>query len=486
MVTYKRKGVDKNVQKVDKPEITPINVNRGVQSPFLTELVNTPAGDIQPVFVDYQNDIKQLALKNGTPVYYVENSENKTFNLYYVLDFGTNSDKRLGLAVGYLEYLGTSEYSPSELKQEFYKLGCSFSVSSSDDQVYVSLSGLSDNFEKGLELFEDFLSDIKPNQEALDNLVKDILKVREDDKLSQDKILWDAMYSYAKYGPKSPYTNRLSESELKSITPAELVSILDKIKDYPHLVLYYGPLGTDAVVSALNAKHKMPAEMLPLPVAEKFEEQPTEDNNVYFVNYKDMVQAEIVFLSKDGLYDKTKAPIISMFNEYFGSGMSGIVFQELRESKALAYATFASYSTPQKKEESYYIFAYIGTQADKLDEAMKSTLGLMDNMPESEITFDAAKNSLLNQIQTTRTTKTSIMFDYLAAKKRGLDYDIRKDVYTQVPGIRLKDIKNFQEENVKGRKHTILVLGDKDKIDMKVLEKYGKVKELSLEQVFGY
>jgi len=230
----------------------------------------------------------------------------------------------------------------------------------------------------------------------------------------------------------------------------------------------------------------MPAEMLPLPIADKFEEQPTEDNNVYFVNYKDMVQAEIVFLSKDGLYDKTKAPIISMFNEYFGSGMSGIVFQELRESKALAYATFASYSTPYKKEESYYIFAYIGTQADKLDEAMKSTLGLMDDMPESEITFDAAKNSLLNQIQTTRTTKTSILFDYLNAKKRGLDYDIRKDVYQQVPAISLKDVKDFQEKNVKGRKHTILVLGDKDKIDMKVLEKYGKVKELSLEQVFGY
>jgi predicted Zn-dependent peptidase len=117
---------------------------------------------------------------------------------------------------------------------------------------------------------------------------------------------------------------------------------------------------------------------------------------------------------------------------------------------------------------------------------MKSTLGLMDDMPESEITFDAAKNSLLNQIQTTRTTKTSILFDYLNAKKRGLDYDIRKDVYGQVPGFSLKDIKEFQEKNVKGRTHTILVLGDKDKIDMKILEKYGKVKTLTLEEVFGY
>jgi hypothetical protein len=191
--------------------------------------------------------------------------------------------------------------------------------------------------------------------------VKDILKVREDDKLSQDKILWDAMYSYAKYGPKSPYTNRLSESELISITPEALVSILNKLRNYPHLVLYYGPLGTGDVVSTLNAKHKMPAEMLPLPVAEKFEEQPTEENNLYFVNYKDMVQAEIIFLSKDGLYDKTKAPIISMFNEYFGSGMSGIVFQELRESKALAMQPLQA-TALEKKERFILYFAYIGTR----------------------------------------------------------------------------------------------------------------------------
>lgn len=486
VISYKRKGENKNVRKVEKPLITPVNVNREVQSKFLTDLVNKPAPDIEPVFADYKNDIKQTSLSNGTPVYYIENTENSTFNLYYVLDFGTNSDKKLGLAIGYLEYLGTAKYSPSELKQEFFKIGCSFSVSSSVDQVYVSIGGLSDNFDKGLELFEEFLSDIQPNKDALDNLVNDILKVREDNKLSQDVILWDAMFSYAKYGPKSPFTNRLTEDELKSITPEELVSILKKLRSYPHMVLYYGPLSVEALASALNTKHVIQGEQLPLPRQTEFEEKPTDENTVYFVNYKDMVQAEIVFLSKCGMYDKNKAPYISMFNEYFGSGMSGIVFQELRESRALAYAAFASYSTPQKKENSYYVFAYIGTQADKLKEAMNGTLEILNVMPESDITFNTAKNSLLNQIKTSRTTKASILFDFLAAKKRGLDYDIRKDIYGQVPSLTLNDVINFQEENVKNRNYAILILGDKNKVDMKALEKFGKVKELSLEEVFGY
>lgn len=486
VVTYKRKGEDKNVQKVEKPAITPVKVNRDVQSKFLTDLVNTSAPDIQPVFTDYGKDIKQISLSNGIPVYYVENKENNTFNLYYVFDFGTNADKRLGLAISYLEYLGTSKYTPPEMKEEFYKLGCSFSVSSSEDQVYVSLGGLSDNFDKGLELFEEFLSDIRPNEQALDDLVKDVLKERQDNKLSQDKILWEAMYSYGKYGARNPNTNILQESELKSIKPDELIDILKKLRYYPHSVLYYGPLSPDLLTESLNSKHVVKGELSPLPVSEKFGELPTADNNIYFVNYKDMVQAEIVFLSKDGAYDKNKAPFISMYNEYFGSGMSGIVFQELRESKALAYATFSSYSTPVKKEDAYYVIGYIGTQADKLNEALNGMLSILNDMPESEITFDASKNSLLNQLRTTRTTKTSILFDYLAAKKKGLDFDIRQEIYDNVPKLTLEDIKKFQVENVKNRKYTILVLGDENKIDMSVLSKYGNVKTLSLEDVFGY
>jgi predicted Zn-dependent peptidase len=486
VVAYKRLGEDKNVQKVEKPEITPVKVNRQDQSQFLKDIINTPAPEIKPVFVDYQKDMDRSKLKNDVPAYYVGNKENNTFNLYYVLDFGTNSDKKLGLAVSYLEYLGTSKYSPSQLKEEFYKLGCSFSVSSSEEQVYVSLSGLSENFEKGLELFEEFLSDVQPNKEALDNLVNDILKERADDKLSRDKILWDAMFSYGKYGPKSPYTNILSESELKSITPDELVSILRKLKDYPHIVMYYGPLEFSELKELLNGKHHIPETFLPAPVAEDFPELPTDNNTVYFENYKDMVQAEIVFLSKDGVYDKNKAAIISMYNEYFGSGMSGIVFQELRESKALAYAVFSSYSTPQKKENSYYVISYIGSQADKISEAMDGMLSILNDMPESELTFDAAKNSILNQIQTKRITKTAILFGYLSAQKMGLDYDIRKDIYREVPSLALADVKKFQEEYVKKRKYSMMVMGDKDKIDMKKLEKYGNVKTLNLEEIFGY
>ncbi len=166
--------------------------------------------------------------------------------------------------------------------------------------------------------------------------------------------------------------------------------------------------------------------------------------------------------------------------------MGSIVFQELRESKALAYSTFSAYQTPDKKEKSNYIIAYIGSQADKLPEAMAGMSDLLNNIPEAEMLFNNSKNALIKKIQSERITKSGILFQYEAAKKLGLDYDIRKDVYEKIPGYSLNDVTDFQKQYIKDKKYVILVLGDIKLLDMKTLENYGEVKILSLKDVFGY
>lgn len=486
-VVYKRTGDDKNVQKVKKPQITPVEVNRQDKSPFLKSISETHSEEIKPVFVDYKNDLSETKIKNDITLLYKRNEENELFSLNYVIDIGSANDKKIPLASSYFEYLGTSRYSPSELKEEFYKLGCSYSVTSGEEQTTISLSGLDENFDEAMELLENVLADLQPDKQALDNLVDGILKVRADDKLSKDKILRDAMFSYGKYGAKSTFTNILSESELKALTPDELVSIVKSIPSYKHKILYYGPLSNEQISEKINTHHKVPASGLinaPQPVS--FEELPTDENVVYVVSYPDMVQAEILMLSKKMHYDKDMVPYISVYNEYFGGGMAGIVFQELRESKALAYSTFSAFTSPQKKERSHYNIAYIGTQADKLPEAIAGLTELLVDMPSSELTFSSAKDNLIQKLNTERITKAGVLTSYLAAQKLGLDYDIRKDLYDKIQTMTIQDIQKFQNDNVKNSKYTILVLGDKNKLDIKTLEKYGAVKYLTLEEIFGY
>ncbi len=486
VVINKKIGEDKNILKVEKPLITPVDVNREDQSEFFESIVSTDAPEIEPVFLDYKKEIQISELRKDVPVYYMKNIENDIFNLYYVFDMGNNNDKRLGLAVSYLEYLGTSKYSPAGLKEEFFKLGCSFGVSSSDEQVYVSLSGLNEHFEEGLRLFESLLDDAQVNKDALENLVNDILKIRTDNKLSQSKILWWGLLNYGKYGPKSPFTNILSKQELNSVTADELISIIKKLTSYKHKILYYGSEEPMKINATLERLHKLPSILNSAPEPKEFPELSMKKNKVYIVDYNDMVQAEVIILTKREKYDKSIIPVISLYNEYFGNGMAGIVFQELRESKALAYSAFSTYDTPSKKERANYLFSYIGTQADKLPEALSGFINILNNMPESEITFASAKESLLKQIETDRITKTSVLFDYLNALDLGLEKDIREEIYNNVSSMTFDAVKNFQEEHVKGNNYTILILGDKDKLDINSIEKYGEVKFLTLEEVFGY
>jgi predicted Zn-dependent peptidase len=167
--------------------------------------------------------------------------------------------------------------------------------------------------------------------------------------------------------------------------------------------------------------------------------------------------------------------------------MSSVVFQTLRESKALAYSVRGSYRSPSKPDEAHYIYAYIGAQADKSDEALSGLLELLNEMAESDISFNDSKNAILKQMQTERITKEAILWRYESAKRMNLDkYDIRKDIYKQVPDLTMADIGKFFDEYIKNKKYTFLVLGDTKKLDFNILKQYGIVKQLSLEEVFGY
>ncbi len=504
---FKRTGTDPNKVKVVKPAITPVPANRDVSSAYYKQLTAMPSTELQPVFVDYKKDIQETALRPGLPLYYTKNSENGLFNLYYILDVGTNNDPRWGLAADYLQYLGTGQYSAAQLQQEFYKLGCSFSVSSGPDRIFVTLNGLDANLEPALKLFEQLINAPKPDAAALKNMVAGTLKQRQDAKLEKGVILNAAMVNYVKYGPKNPFTNVLPEKALKAIKPEQLTALIKKLPTYQHRVLYYGPRpATDAAPAVIKGTptaeaptdvlypgllwtlrngHKTPAKLTPAPAAKDFAEQPLKDKKVYWVDYN-MVQAEILFLTKGDLYNKEMVPTVALYNEYFGGGMGSIVFQDLRESKALAYSASSRYSNADKLGRSNYNLSYIGTQSDKLPEAMAGMEALLTDMPVAEANLEIAKNAIRNSISTERITKGNVLLSYERARRLGLDYDLRRDVYASTQKMTFDELKKFQTTKVKGQNQVILVIGAKDRLNFKELAKYGAVQQLTLKEIFGY
>ncbi|MEI6434144.1 MAG: insulinase family protein [Bacteroidota bacterium] len=484
-IVYKRTGKAKEVNKVVKPQISSVAMNRDDESEFLKKIVAEPGKVIEPVFLDYKKDIRQFSTKSNIPVLYRENTENKTFSLYYYFEMGTNNNRELGIALEYLKYLGSSKYSPKQIQEEFYKLGCSFNVYSSDKDVWISLDGLSENMQAAMALITQLLNDAQPNKPALENLVADTKKRREDDKLSKETILWQGMYNYGVYGEKSPFTNILTGVELDALKAEDLIGIIKGLMGYKHEILYYGPVSVSDLTLVLDKEHRVPSSLKAIPEAVKFEQKPNNSSKVFTVDY-DMKQVEIVMLSKSAAYNKEMEPMVRLFNEYFGESMNSIVWQEIRESKGLAYSAYAGYRKPQLPSEDFYLFSYIGTQNDKLPEAMKAMTGLFNNMPESEKAMNNSKKAIINKIRTERITKARILFNYINARKFGLTYDIRKDVFEKVPTLTFADLKAFQQKYLRDKNFNIMVLGKKGELDIKTLSSYGQVHSLDLKEVFGY
>lgn len=485
VVVYKRTGERAAVEKVTKPQITPISVNRDAQSDFLKEITGMAAPEIKPRFIDYEADILKSKIGNNVPVHYVKNEENSLFTLYYIFDFGTNHDKEMALAVSYLPFLGTAEFTADQISQKFYNLGTTFNVSTSEDQVYVYLSGLDKNFDQSVQLFESLLANAKPDAAALKSLIERQLKSRADAKLNKNQIMWRGMVQYGMYGKRNPFNDVLSASALEAIGAEQLATRIKGLTSYQHRVLYYGPTSLETVTASLTKLHTLPAQLKALPTGTPYTFQDVVKPKVYFVEY-DNVQAEIIWLSKSVNYNARLSPMVRMFNEYYGGSMSSIVFQTIRESKALAYSTFSSFTTPRNAADPFFVRAYVGTQADKIHEAIAGMDELLDGIIRSDNLFEGSKTSIKNKIDTERIIRTNILFDYEAAMKLGLGYDIRKDIYTQLPMMTFKTIEDFHREYVAGKQYNLLILGSKEKIDLKSLSQYGEVVELSLSDLFGY
>ncbi len=479
-VVYKRTGEDKNTYKVDKPQITPVELNREDQSAFYENFEKMESIRLKPEFVDFDQALKQKEIIKDVPFYYVENKSNDLFTLFLDLDENLKKDNKVKLAIEYLSFLGTDKYSASELKQRFYELGVQYYISSSSIYIY----GLNESFEEALSLFEHLLLESKVDENALKNLIEDAKKKRANAKKNKWKILYSGLYSYAKYGPENEFNTVLSDEELDAISGKELVDILHSITSYKHSVFYYGKNSFDQSYSIVKKQHVLP-KTVQLAKEVKYPELETDKNIVYFVDY-DMVQTQLLMLSKAEEWNPELLPSISMFNAYFGSGLSSIVFQELRESKALAYSAYAYMSAPYKEGESHYVNAFIGTQVNKLGQATEAIIELMNTMPKAEIQFNESKIAALKKMESDRTTKTEIYWKYRSFEKAGLPHDMPKKKYEAVSKMNLNDLESYFNKNIKGRTYVFCVIGKKADIDMESLEALGEVRELTLEEIFGY
>ena len=483
-LAYKRIGEDPNIDKIAAPAITPIETNRHMQSDFLTSIQNSEVTPIEPVFPDFTKDMARDELTGGVEFLYKKNEINDITSYVAIFDKGTQNDPRLDLAFSYLSYLGTPTRSAGQIKKDMYSLACSYSLSAGPIQTVARVRGLEENIGAAMDIVEDLVFNAVPDTVVLSALKADALKERADNKLSQGAC-FSALQDYVFYGPEFIAKSTLSNEQILSLTSEDLLGAIKDLFTKKHEVLYYGPSEEVAARKMVMDHHKIADNPEPL-VKERPIHRQVSGNEVLLVPYDANQFYYVQYSDRGEKFDVSNDPGVTMYNNYFGSGMNAIVFQEMREARGLAYSARASLNTPSYPEDDYMFYAFIASQNDKLKDAVVEFDRIINQMPESEKAFQVAKASILSQLRTKRVTGMGVLNQYLSLRDLGLSESRDKAVFEAVQNMTLADVKAFQEKWIKNREYIYGFLGRESDFDTEFISTLGPVKHLTLEDVFGY
>ena len=483
VAVYKRKGESPAMTKIEKPVITPVETNADKQSAFVKMIDALPSKEVSPVFLDYDKDIQRSKIK-GAEVLYVQNKENQLYRLRYRYKIGKNNDLKQDLAAKYLQFLGTDKKSSEDISKEFYEIASSFSVYTGEDFTLVTIEGLQENFDKAVKLYEDLVLNAVPNEEALASLKSRLNKSRTDMKNNKGAIL-QGLISYSTYGKDNKFNYTFTDEQLNAVTAKDLLQSIKKLNSYDQSILYYGPEDLKQLTSKLKKMHPVAKKFATPPAPKVFVQKPTDKNQVLFADY-DMVQAETQWTHNSGVYNEKMQPLITVFNNYFGGGMGTIVNQTIRESKALVYSTYAMYVTPKKKDDHYFVTAYIGSQSDKFPEATNAMNELLTDLPQLPENLSLAKTQTRKDIENERIMQDDIIFDYLAARDLGRNTDIRREIYQKAGTIDFHQLNEFYKKNISGKPYIYSVVASEKNLKDADLKKLGDYKKLNLKEIFGY
>ncbi|MFA6108396.1 MAG: insulinase family protein, partial [Candidatus Latescibacterota bacterium] len=490
VVAYRRDG-QPELPAIGKPPLDPIEIDAARESAFLQRVLAMPVEEIAPAFVEPGRDYTVKPLRDGLPLYYAHNPLNGLFTFTATVEIGTLAEKRLAVAGELLDKAGTPRLSAEALKKEWYKLGTDFSLSVGDQETTINLSGLDANLVPSLALLAELLRHPMIEPATLTEQIA-IIKAKREDARKDHRTIHQALYQYNRFGDLAYYRRVLPNAELDKLTVEELIGLIAGLPGYRQTLQYAGSLPLERVAAALAEQYPAPAQPQAPPPYQVMEFRQPGTTEIYFVN-KEMAQA-LVRLEAGDLnaraepqrYDETLRPAMDLFNEYFSGGMAGIVFQELREARALAYFAGARYYPGYAKEDQSWLVGAIETQADKTSDAVAAFQELLDQLPTSPERFTAAQRALVSQYRTERLGFREVLAAVRDWERKEVAVDPRQWRFEQVQTATLDQVLQLHREHLQNRPRLISIVGDRSKIDLEALARNGKVIELGLEDIFKF
>lgn len=480
---HSKMGVPKK-EKIEKPGYEPVVKKQDEESDYYRMINELPEREPEFRFVDFDSDIQKLLTDKGVNIYKVDNPKNDIFTLNVRYGIGEGRMPVLKYVSGMMNLSGAAGMSNDEFSLRMAMLGCTYHIWSDDSYLTISLTGLEENLEEALILLNQLVQSPNLEQSKLKTLYSGEKASRKMERKEPD-MLADALYEYVLYGQNSSYLDRLTMKQLKKLKADTLVAAFKVAVGYAPDIHYAGRRSADEITELFVRAYTLPLEMKQSTAP--FYRVPGVFlvNEVYVTPKKKAVQSKVFFHATLMDFNPGNIGLYNAFNTYFGGGFSGIVLQEIREYRSMAYAAGASLVQPPVNSQRVRFSGYVGTQADKTNEAVDVFVDLMRTMPQKPERMTMIKRYIVSAAATSRPGFRSLSQSYVAWKHKGFDRDPSSILLENVPALTPYDLFDLQKQYLANTPVTIIIAGNTKKFSLKDLEKHGKVHIIKEKKLFS-
>jgi predicted Zn-dependent peptidase len=471
-------------KELEKPKYDPIKPVRGAASEYAAAFQLLPVKYSKDPYAKMDEVISQ-SINDRSKLFYTKNPENDIFSLVIKYGIGTDKMPKLALAASLVNNAGImGSLDAQEFKQALSNLGATCRYQVDGSYLYVFMQGFEANLEEACNLVTRQILLPKLDEKQMNGLIGGSYQSRKFEKESNESLS-AATNQYMLYAKKSNYIDRLPMEDILALTVSNLTGEFQRATDYEAEIHYAGARPVEEVYDLLSKN-------LPLKQGEKQTTSPEikdriayTENTVFFLPNSDAKQSSIYFYIEGDDYDKEKDPYTDAFYQYFSGSFAGLVMQEIREYRAMAYSSYGLYTTPPIENKKAFFRGYVGTQADKTLDAIEVYMDLLTNMPQYPDRMPNIKNFLKETATVEKPQFRLASRIYEDWKRRGYTLSPAETNMPVLNNLAFDDIVKFYNDNIKGRPIAIAIVGNPKQIDEKALAKYGKVIKLSPSKVFS-
>lgn len=484
LALYLSEGKNDKVEKIEKPNLPEVpDFPKEQKSVYAEWFAQIPVGEVNFPQRSF-DDVIIKPINEKSKLFYTQNTENDIFTLTIKYGIGEREVPQIGMAIDLMNSAGVmAAFEPHEFRNALNRLNARVSYSSNDDYVIVNVEGTEEELKAICILITRQILMPKLDAKQLNSVKGRLLqsyRIERENIESQE----DALREFIMYKNRSHYIDRMSNTDIINYSVSDLTGAFQRATDYAAEVHYVGSLPFEKVYEVLSAN-------LPLKAQERDSNSPQvkplekyDSNTIFFLANNEASQSRIIFYAAGDKYSPSVSSKMYAFNQYFSGGFGGLVMNEIREKNSMAYTTYGRFQSPPIKDELFYFDGYIGTQNDKTVDAIGLFMSLVNDMPVTEGRMDELRSFIRQALLTEQPNFRSVSQYYEALKRMGYTDIPANLIVPEIDKMTFNEVVDFYKTYLKGRPMAIGIVGNPKLIDLKALEKYGKVERLNISRLF--